>query len=44
MFATVDFGVGGIETSLINLLNQFDYNKYNVKNRSKYNASVLFFA
>lgn len=30
LFATVDFEVGGIETSLINLLNQFDYNKYNV--------------
>lgn len=30
MFATVHFDMGGIETSLINLLNQFDYNKYNI--------------
>ena len=30
MFATVHFDMGGIETSLINLLNQVDYNKYNV--------------
>ena len=30
LFSTVSFGVGGIETSLINLLNQFDYHKYNV--------------
>ena len=30
LFATVHFDMGGIETSLINLLNQFDYNKYNV--------------
>ena len=28
LFSTVSFGVGGIETSLINLLNMFDYNKY----------------
>lgn len=30
LFATVHFDMGGIETSLINLLNQFDYDKYNV--------------
>lgn len=30
LFATVNFEIGGIETSLINLLNQFDYDKYNV--------------
>ncbi len=30
LFATVNFDIGGIETSLINLLNQFDYSKYNV--------------
>lgn len=30
LFSTVSFDVGGIETSLINLLNMFDYNKYNV--------------
>ena len=30
MFATVHFDMGGIETSLTNLLNLFDYNKYNV--------------
>ena len=30
LFASVNFEVGGIETSLINLLNQIDYDKYNV--------------
>lgn len=30
LFATVNFEIGGIETSLINLLNQFDYDRYNV--------------
>lgn len=30
LYATVNFEIGGIETSLINLLNQFNYNKYNV--------------
>lgn len=30
LFATVHFDMGGIETSLINLLNQIDYDKYNV--------------
>lgn len=30
LFASVNFEIGGIETSLINLLNQFDYSKYNV--------------
>lgn len=30
LFSTVSFVVGGIETSLITLLDQFDYKKYNV--------------
>lgn len=30
LFATVHFDMGGIETSLVNLLNQFDYDKYNI--------------
>ena len=30
LLTSVSFDVGGIETSLINLLNQFDYSKYNV--------------
>ncbi len=30
LFTAVDFNIGGIEKSLISLLNQFDYNKYNI--------------
>lgn len=30
LFTSVNFEIGGIETSLINLLNQIDYSKYNV--------------
>lgn len=30
LFTTVNFEMGGIETSLISLLNQFDYHKYNI--------------
>lgn len=30
LFSTVSFVVGGIETSLITLLDQFDYTKYNI--------------
>ena len=30
IFATVHFDMGGIETSLINLLNQFNYKRYNI--------------
>ena len=40
-FATVNFEIGGIETSLINLLNQFDYDKYNVTVALEENKGLL---
>lgn len=41
LFTSVNFEIGGIETSLINLLNQIDYSKYNVTVVLEENKGVL---